>query len=166
MPLHYALIAWPLPIAGSIGIYVAAAIQLNTASDATCFYKLSSPLIKTREAENQVLKGRRKTDRMSQNRPGRIKPFDRPEYNYDGGQLWNSTSFLSRVEDGIGFDHDELSQKPECGGTTPWRNSCLRRSKRWRAIRKVRVIVLEGGEKAFSAGGDIGYFYSQVKAAR
>lgn len=28
----------------------------------------------------------------------------------------------------------------------------------------VRVIVLEGGEKAFSAGGDIGYFYSQVQS--
>ena len=28
----------------------------------------------------------------------------------------------------------------------------------------VRVIVLEGGEKAFSAGGDLGYFYSQVQS--
>jgi enoyl-CoA hydratase/carnithine racemase len=28
----------------------------------------------------------------------------------------------------------------------------------------VKVIVLEGGEKAFSAGGDIGYFYSQVQS--
>lgn len=29
---------------------------------------------------------------------------------------------------------------------------------------QVRVIVFEGGEKAFSAGGDIGYFYSQVQS--
>jgi hypothetical protein len=29
---------------------------------------------------------------------------------------------------------------------------------------EVRVIVLEGGEKAFSAGGDIGYFYSKVQS--
>ena len=28
----------------------------------------------------------------------------------------------------------------------------------------VRVIVLKGGEKAFSAGGDIGYFYDLVKS--
>lgn len=31
---------------------------------------------------------------------------------------------------------------------------------------EVRVIVLSGGEKAFSAGGDIGYFYSQVTSGR
>ncbi|HBR08285.1 MAG TPA: enoyl-CoA hydratase [Clostridiales bacterium] len=28
----------------------------------------------------------------------------------------------------------------------------------------IKVIVLEGGEKAFSAGGDIGYFYGQVQS--
>lgn len=45
-----ALIAWPLLIAGSIGIYVAAAIQLNTAFGRTVF-KLLPPLIKTKEVE-------------------------------------------------------------------------------------------------------------------
>lgn len=30
----------------------------------------------------------------------------------------------------------------------------------------VKVIVFEGGEKAFSAGGDIGYFYSEVQSGK
>jgi hypothetical protein len=48
-PVVNAMIAWPLLVAGLIGIYVSAALQLNTAFGREVF-KLLPPIIKTKES--------------------------------------------------------------------------------------------------------------------
>jgi trans-2-decenoyl-[acyl-carrier protein] isomerase len=70
---------------------------------------------------------------------------------------------VCKVEDGIGFLTMNYPKNLNAVDE-PMAEQLLAALEMMENNPAVKVIVFEGGEKAFSAGGDIGYFYSQVQS--